>query len=175
MRFILFIICTAFAFLASCKSQKPATTEEVNTTSQTDTIVVMMEEKADEDTLLLSFERTACYGRCPIYKIKAYKSGFTTFEGLNFTEKLGFFASRIELSELERLYEEAESIGYFEMKDKYDKEGVTDLPSVISMIDMHGKKKRIVARLDVPQQLQDFHQEIDDTFDQLSWKNYNDR
>src|SRR5690554_8070209 len=96
MRILFFI--TIIAAMMSCKNQKDAAADMAsNETVAQDTLVVVIEKPVQpKDSLIISFEKTPCFGRCPVYKIKVFESGFAIYEGINFAEKMGTYSTRSE-------------------------------------------------------------------------------
>ncbi len=171
---IIFLALLAF----SCKSNKDAadSASVENENSTPDTVVVVMEKPAEQkDSLLIGFEKTPCFGRCPVYKVRVYRSGFATYEGLNFTEKLGMYSSNFSDEEIAEIFKSAAEIGYFSFEDKYDNKMISDLPSTISTLHSEDEKKRIVARVDVPEPLKNFHKNLAVTLQEKDWQPYSER
>ena len=160
----------ALLFGIGCNTKKEAVSSE--TKSVPDTVVVVMEPSVPKDSLAVHFENTPCFGRCPVFKIKVYKSGFATYEGLNFAEKMGLYSYRFSAADLEKIYSMADSIGYFELQSEYNDPRVSDLPSTISEIKLNDRKHRIVARMGVPQKLKDFHENLGIMLNERDWKPY---
>lgn len=128
---------------------------------------VVFEKK---DSLYLSYERTACFGRCPIYKFKVYDSGFATYEGINFVEKMGVFHTRVSEDKLIAIETKLNDTYFFQLEDEYDNENLMDLPSKIIKVNKPTVSKRIKARHQVPDELKDLFKYIDEVIDGLSWK-----
>jgi len=175
MRFILF-----FAVLAStisCKNQKNTGAENsASTNAHTDTVVVIVEKPAEpKDSLVIAFDKTPCFGRCPVYKVKVYASGFAIYEGINFAEKMGLYSTQLKLSQIENIYQSAVEIGYFDLKNEYNDPLVMDLPSTISRINYKGNDHRVMARNNVPEKLKIFHDNLAVTLLEKDWKPYSVR
>jgi len=68
--------------LCSCKTKKVEKSEtfqpQESLAEQTD---LKGEKVAPGDSLFVSLSRTPCYGRCPIYKLDIYDSGYSEYEG----------------------------------------------------------------------------------------------
>ncbi|MCA1763275.1 MAG: DUF6438 domain-containing protein [Cryomorphaceae bacterium] len=176
MRTLTLILSLLLIF--SCKSrneaQNTASAEEQK--PEKDTVVVMVEKPTSpDDTLVIAFEKTPCFGRCPVYKVKVYESGFATYEGLNFTEKMGLYAYRFSEPEIESIYNRAVEIGYFELKSEYDDKLITDLPSTISEINYKDKSHRVKARINAPEKLINFHKNLAVTLQEKDWETYSER
>ena len=83
------------------------------------------------DENVISLERTACYGPCPVYSVTVFKSGRVIFEGMQNTENVGVFAYRIPTSDAEKIFDKFYEINFFALDDKYTR-NVTDLPTAIT-------------------------------------------
>lgn len=101
------------------------------------------------DSLVFSLERTPCFGQCKAFRINVYRSGYATFDGRTHVELEGMHHARIGADTLEIIMKEAESLGFFQLQDKYDSE-VTDLPSAILRVVGGGRDKRVVGRVGTP-------------------------
>lgn len=177
MRVALQVILVSLIAL-SCKSNKNTASKgsEDDTKSGRDTVVVVVEKPAvQKDSLLIALEKTPCFGRCPVYKVRVYKSGFATYEGLNFTEKLGMYSSHFTEDEIARIFKSAAEIGYFSLDDKYDNPNVSDLPSTIVTLNSEEDKKRIVARINTPEKLKIFLENLSVTLQEKDWQPYSER
>jgi len=168
------------AFIAfSCKSNKDAASDSSASEgdeSSPDTVVVVVEKPAEQkDSLIIGFEKTPCFGRCPVYKVKVYQSGFATYEGLNFTEKLGMYSAQFSEEEIAEIFKSAIEIDYFSFEDKYDNPMISDLPSTISALKSEDREKRIVARVNVPERLKNFHENLSVTLLEKDWQPYSER
>jgi len=158
--------------IAACSSKKDTTALAEVPDSQPDTVVVMMEPQSEEDSLAVYFEKTPCFGRCPVFKIHVYDSGFATYEGLNFAELMGLYSYRFSKKDLEKIYEMARAIDYFQLKSSYDDPRISDLPSVISRINWDGQSHEVTARSGVPAELRAFHENLGVMLREKDWQTY---
>ena len=175
----LFIILIIFIF--SCASKKSVENEEnknvvVSTNIPNSTIVDVNKENSNtqesysfEDSLVFFIERTPCYGRCPVYVVKIYQSGFATYTGERFTDKIGDYTAKIKKEDIEKIITKAEGIDYFNLEEKYDK-NVTDLPSTTTYINNEGKKKKVYNRVGAPEKLSEFESFIYQFIEKVEWK-----
>ena len=146
------------ALLTACHSQKNST--DLSSTT---------EQNWKQDTVVISFERTACFGKCPTFKADLYGDGKVLYHGINNVENKGHYQGEVDADQLEALYKKAEAIAFFQMNDKYDG-NITDVPSQIYFIEMYGKKKKIYARYKTPLALNDFGTMIDGVLNGIKWK-----
>lgn len=174
MRYLItFIGLVLASFSSSCDTKKEvAATPE---TAEPDTVVVVMEPAPPEDSLVVYFEKTPCFGQCPVFKVRVFESGFAIYEGLNFAELMGKYSYRFSEKTLKEIYEMAEAIDYFNLESNYDDPRVTDLPSTISEINLNGKSHRVKARMGTPEKLKGFHENLGVMLREKDWKPYTDR
>ncbi|MFT6997064.1 MAG: hypothetical protein ACJAQ4_000809 [Cryomorphaceae bacterium] len=172
MRYSILFFMVLF-FGASCNLKKEVTTAEA--TVAPDTVIVLIDAPSPKDSLAVHFEKTPCFGRCPVFKIKVYKSGFATYEGLNFAEKMGLYSYRFSEADLDKIYEMANAINYFDLESEYNDPRVTDLPATISEIQINDQTHTVNARMGVPQSLKDFHENLGIMLNERDWKPYSIR
>jgi len=170
MRLFFLSLLLALGLLVSCDFQKKAASSEPEVVR--DTVVVIVEPTSPKDSLVVAFERTPCFGRCPVFKIKVYESGFATYEGLNFAEKIGLYSYKFSQSDLDNIYQMAEDVGYFDFEPEYIDLLVSDLPSVISKISLKDKSHRVRAQMGTPESLNKFHQNLGILLNEKDWKPY---
>jgi hypothetical protein len=51
----------------------------------------------------IEFETSGCYGTCPEMKLKLYKNGAVFFEGIDYTEKNGYYSGRLTVSQMKHV------------------------------------------------------------------------
>jgi hypothetical protein len=99
--------------------------------------------------LIISFERTACLGSCPNYKLTINAKGIVKFLGRQYTDTKGLARGKIEKKQLEELLKEFEKANFFSFANhfRYGKGScetvVTDMPSAIISIRVNKKRKRV--------------------------------
>lgn len=79
------------------------------------------------------YERTACYGTCPIYDMTIRGNRLVTLNGNRFTEKIGQWKLQLTKEETRTLFNAVQDIRWDTLKPKYDS-GVSDFPSTILSI-----------------------------------------
>lgn len=126
--------------------------------------------KTAGDSLLISYSRTPCFGQCPVYKVHVYKSGYATYEGINFVDRMGTYATRISDGELDDLFESAREAGFFEFERVYDHPGLQDLPSTTLMMERDGQRNHVTIRYEVPHSVKSFFEKTAQWFDSRDWK-----
>ncbi len=156
----LFIISLVIIGMASCKSKKAV---------EGDSDMSKEVSSADnKDSLFASYEKTACFGMCPIFKLTVYKSGLAYYEGMKNVDKIGLYEGRIAADELNKLMNSAEQINYFGMEAVYDGK-VTDLPSTIYVIN-NGERKQVIDRYQGPRELDGLSAQFNEMISNTTWK-----
>jgi hypothetical protein len=121
------------------------------------------------DDVIISLERTACYGTCPVYKVTIDAQGTVSFDGTDHVRVKGHQTDRIPASAVARLLATAERIRFFELRDSYrtvrhadgSEEMVTDLPTAFVSITRGGRTKRIEDYFGTPADLRQLERDID--------------
>jgi hypothetical protein len=109
----------------------------------------LAQEKPIPADTLITLERTACFGPCPIYKLTITADGTATFEGRQNVKVKDLVRAHISGEDLRSLIASFEAASYFTLNDAYEtqKDGCpevwTDNPSAITSIRMNGKSKTI--------------------------------
>ncbi len=122
------------------------------------------------DTLFASIERQPCFGTCPIYKIRVFKSGYVVYDAVKWVAEEGTFHTTIGPDKMQEIYDKAKASGYFEMNDAYNNKMLTDLPVVITSVHAYQQNKRIKNRYQAPAKLKEYEAWLDDFFAGMDWK-----
>ena len=127
--------------------------------------------------LEITLQRGMCYGSCPVYELKILGTGEVIYQGRHFVKCVGEHRDRIEATDVFRLFEFAQEIGFFEMRDTYDSGpiyildeqemvhesgmSVTDRPRHVVTIQIGEMKKHVTDYFGTPRRLRRFEQMID--------------
>ena len=126
----------------------------------------------------IRLERTACFGRCPVYRISVTPTGAVTYEGRANVRHIGTATAEISPDSVASLLREMEQAGYFTFSDRYAvseptcRRYTTDSPSVISSATFRGRTKRIEHDYGcggVPGALTVLEQRIDEVLGSDQW------
>ena len=93
--------------------------------------------------VMVTLERTACFGRCPIYKVTVLRDGTVLWEGERFVKTTGKATARLPVAVMADLAKAFARADFFALADKYDRYDVTDNPSAIVGFD-DGKRKKSI-------------------------------
>jgi len=131
--------------------------------------------------LMITLERTECFGACPVYKLTITADGAVVFEGRSFVKQEGAtIKSAITQDQLKQLIAEFDRVKFFSLEDNYSDdrrvcdELWTDNPSAFTSIRFNGKSKTIdhyhgCRGPKVPRELTDLENKIDDIVNTAQW------
>lgn len=125
---------------------------------------------SEEDSLFASINKGFCFGTCPVYTINIYKSGFVTYNGTHNVDLKGEYSTMISYEKMLKFIEIAKRIEYMNMKDVYDNEGVTDLPSTTTSIVLNGKRKTVRRRFDFPPAIKVYEKVFEEMLSSENWE-----
>ena len=128
-----------FSILLSCGLTKKANTSEIE--------------------LIISLQRTACFGTCPIYKIEIFSDGSGIYTGTRFVENIGITKFSLSEPQLNLILTQAETIGFTNMEKEYS-EPISDLPTTFIQI----KDKKIRDYTGAPKTLKNLENLIDQLY-----------
>ena len=109
--------------------------------------------------LIISLQRTACFGTCPIYKIEIFSDGSGIYTGRRFVENIGITKFSLSKTQLNLILTQAEAIGFTNMQEEYS-EPISDLPTTFIQI----KDKRIRDYTGAPKTLKNLETLIDQIY-----------
>jgi len=97
--------------------------------------------------LVISLERTTCYGNCPAYKVAVYGDGRVQYEGKKNVKQMATQEGRLQPADLRKILSAFDKAGYFSIK-QYTEESCsctlcTDMPTTITEIRAKGVTHRV--------------------------------
>ena len=126
----------------------------------------------DLDEVVITLERTACFGTCPVYKLTVYGNGTVVYEGRRFVRIEGKRTTTIGEDKVRQLLSEFERAGYFSLKDSYEERMATDMPSAFTSLTIDGKTKAVRhyhGDFGAPEELTELEDRIDEVVDSDRW------
>jgi hypothetical protein len=124
------------------------------------------------EELVITLEKTACFGTCPVYSLKIKGDGTVIYAGEDFVQIQGIQEATINRDAIERLVTEFEKADYFSLNDSYTDFGISDMPSVNTSISIGGKTKAVkhyLGDLNAPEQLTELENKIDEIVNSAQW------
>lgn len=92
---------------------------------------------------VITLERQACFGTCPIYSVSIYPDGAVVYNGERFVDVMGEQTTQIDPEEVTLMLETIDALGYFTWDEAYDLMRVSDMPTVITSATLNGETHRI--------------------------------
>jgi hypothetical protein len=129
-------------------------------------------EAPSGSSVMLSLERTACYGRCPIYKVTVLRDGTVRWEGVEFVKVTGKATAKLPAATLAALADAFKRADYFALADDYTHRDMTDHPSAVLSYADGGKKKAIRhyhGDHSAPAQLSELESRVDELVGTAKW------
>ena len=127
--------------------------------------------EAINSDLVITMERTACHGTCPVYKLTIEGNGTLTYEGKDFVQVKGKQTASLSPTQIQDLISAFEQAEFFTLRD-YPHEDTTDSPSVITSITINGKTKTVnhyYGDNSAPPALFDLESKIDEITNSKQW------
>ncbi|MFT6745981.1 MAG: hypothetical protein ACJAZ2_000319 [Glaciecola sp.] len=162
----LFAIVAVTVILTACSSSKKAS--HVDPVEQTKVDNAQNEE--DNRVELLTFKRTSCYGRCPVYDLKIYADKTCEIDGKLFFIVEGKHDGELTQIQYDKIIKTINDIKYFTLNDVYDDRLVQDIAATFITVTMNGKTKSIKSRYGSPKELRDFLTAIHELAKLVEWK-----
>lgn len=162
-------IIIASSLLVSCKSKKDAKAKEETKTENTTVANTNNNENTTNSSdqgrragLVVSIEKTPCFGKCKVYKAEIFSNGAVTFYGEQNVKNIGKYYGTISYDQVKEIWKKADEINYMKLKSEYDDKMVTDLPTTITTLrpENENKAKTIRVRYRAPEELYEFQQYI---------------
>jgi hypothetical protein len=128
---------------------------------------------AQQQHEVISLERTACFGSCPVFTVRIDSSGSITYEGAKYVATQGTQTSSITTDQFRDLHEAFAGIHFFELHDEYrvGPGGAfrTDQPTaLISLIE--NDKSKVIRDYDyAPLELRSLERQIERTANVHRW------
>jgi len=154
VKYSVLLLCIISIFACKSKQDVVKTETEQPTPPPTPTPPIIKE------AIFISMERTPCLGKCPSYTITIFNTGKVIYDGKDFAERQGKHQMRLTPDQIKELRNYIIAIKLFEMERKYDKP-ITDIPSCFLYVNLDGKDKKILDRVDAPAELRNFEKLIE--------------
>ncbi len=127
---------------------------------------------SDLDEVVITLERTVCFGVCPEYKLIVYGNGTVVYEGKRFVRIEGKRTIAISEEKVRQLLSEFKKIDYFSLNDSYEEFMATDMPSAFTSLTVDGKTKTVRhyhGDFSAPKELTELEDKIDEIVNSNQW------
>jgi hypothetical protein len=93
---------------------------------------------------VISLERTACFGTCPVYTLTILEDGTVVYAGEEFVSVTGEQTGEIATETVALMVAAFDAAGYFGWEESYETQPVSDLPTIITSVTSNDQTHRIV-------------------------------
>ncbi len=118
---------------------------------------------------IITFQKTACYGKCPVYSLEIFENGLIKFIGEKNIDKIGKYKKTISKKEIKELINSFVNVNFFDFKDEYTSKK-TDLPTTYISFSYNGNYKKIRDYSDAPKELRKLEKSIEDIVKFENWE-----
>lgn len=118
---------------------------------------------------LITMERGACFGSCPIFKITIFCDGKAIYEGERFVEKTGKYEKKLSKQEINNLIKQFRKADFYKFNENYPSRA-TDFPETIISFGYKGKYKKINHTNIVPDELVALEHLVDSIAEAKGWQ-----
>jgi uncharacterized protein DUF6438 len=122
----------------------------------------------DPHDVVITMQRTPCFGTCPAYTVTITGDGRVDYEGKQFVHVTGKATATIPPAEVAALVDAFEKADYFNLKDRYTA-NITDMPTTTTSIRIGDRFKQVIDYYDAPQVLKQLEREIDRVARTAQW------
>jgi hypothetical protein len=128
----------------------------------------LLQTPAAPSPVVITLERTACYGTCPVYSLEIGGDGTVTYQGRQFVRVIGKATAKISPDAVQQLVAEFERIHYFDLENVYTAR-ITDLPTTTTSIRIGDRFKKVVDHYGGPGDLEKLEDRIDEVAGSDRW------
>ncbi|MDO7847159.1 DUF6438 domain-containing protein [Hymenobacter sp. M29] len=124
---------------------------------------------------VLTFERTPCFGTCPVYTMQVFADGRVAYEGRHNVAIMGKKEFKLPAATVADMLRQAKEARFETFEAQY-RSGVTDMPSTIVAIRQpDGTLKKVAAESNIPENVQSYFTFLSTQFDALAQVKGTDR
>lgn len=122
-----------------------------------------------ENDIEFTFYRSGCFGKCPIYNLTVYNSGYAVLEKTRFMKDLGKFSRTLKKDELSSLKKAFKNSKFSSYKAEYES-NIPDLPSITIGYAENGILKKVKGKDERPAKLMELQGKLEKLVDSEDWK-----
>jgi len=123
---------------------------------------------APAEAPVLTFDRTPCFGACPVYSMQVFADGRVAYEGKRGVPMLGKKELHMPANTLAEILNKAKEVHFTELQDRYS-QNTSDLPStVVSIRQASGKVKTVIVEEGAPDAVNQYFAYLTRVFDRMA-------
>ncbi len=120
------------------------------------------------DTVLFTFRKTMCKGKCPVYYMEIFKSGKITFEGTKNVEKIGNYTKTINSKKIDSLIIEFNNAKFCDFENEYTSKK-RDLPTTYISFVCNDTVKTVRDYDGAPKELKNLEKTLENIVNSSDW------
>jgi len=128
----------------------------------------LLQAPTPSSQVVITIERTTCFGACPAYSLEITGDGTVTYQGRQFVRVIGKETAKISPEAVEQLVTAFERIHYFDLQNVYTAH-ITDVPTTTTSIRIGERFKKVVDHYGGPDELQKLEDRIDEVAGSDRW------
>jgi hypothetical protein len=168
---ILSAAAAALMSLAACHRKSGAAAGNAAVEPSKPVVETPAAEPAEEAYLFAAYEKTACFGRCPVYQVQIYSDGKATWNGRMNVSKLGNYEGRASEEQIKAIRQKVHELRFLDFENEYPTGGqrIVDLPVTITYIRIGDMDKTVKNTHGAPQSLKEFEKYLEAVFESIAW------
>lgn len=156
--------------LKEVKAQREQAKPEVKAAQETEQETEKESYTSFPDSLFFGLGKSHCFGRCPVFYVKLYRSGYATWYGEMNVERLGKYEARYSDALRDSIIRKAQDIGFMFFLDQYDNSLIMDLPASYYQLKIDDTPKNILCRVQCPEALYEFSESVEAWLEEIDWQ-----
>jgi hypothetical protein len=117
-----------------------------------------------DSQLVITLERTGCYGPCPAYIVTLRSDGSVTFDGRYYTKVKGTETAHVDPAAVRQLAQKFIDADFYSLDDSYHF-AVTDSPTYVLCLSIDGHSKKVIdyvgSSVGMPDSVTDLEEAVD--------------
>ena len=122
-----------------------------------------------DNSLLISLEKTRCFGTCPVFTLEIYDDGAAILRGEENFDKIGEYRAALSKKQVKELVKEFRGKGFFAFEDSYSS-SASDLPTTYLSFTDKGITKKITDYDQAPESLRELESKVESYIGILAWR-----
>lgn len=128
-------------------------------------------EPAIDAYQVVGYQKTACFGKCPVFQVKFFSDGKVTWYGQMNVERMGNYETKVDKQVLTDIRDHAHAAHYWDFASKYPTDQrIADLPSTVTFIRTGDMEKMVVNTYQGPAELEAFQTYLEGVIMGLKWQ-----
>ncbi len=171
----IFILIAAGAVITGC-NRKTASAEATTTAPKANPTNPATDKPNDQASAkdayqVAGYQKTACFGKCPVYQVKFYSDGRVTWHGQMNIDREGWYTASVSQQLLTEIKDKAHEVKFWDLSNNYPKEiRVVDLPSTVTYVRVGDMEKTVVNTYQAPAELEAFEDYLAAIIEKLEWQ-----